>query len=300
MPLNRSSRSLINESILLQVDLVVYVEGGSQSFKSDQEIDAEYSEQSEDITFWKALFSHYLPDKKLHFRAKGSRSALDDYVAKLDQHQNNKVIVAKDINYDEFLGLYVEHPNVLYTFGHSFENDVLSVETLLTALECCSGKDLTHTNDREKILRYLSSLDEKLKKTLLSDIVAHKVKTECLPKNNTGGNLIGPSEPLIDEEKANALADYFFAHYGSLIHQIPGKFYEVCLFLYGHMYAHYCWCIMNKLLKELNSKACHKLHFLRFNMLAFRISLNNQAIASRQYKYYLRQFDCLKRSLLNS
>lgn len=109
----RTNNGLANEHLFYNVDLIVYCEG--------EEIPGEAS--SLDEVFWHRVFSQN--GRNVHCKSMGGKSVLRPLADKVVSEGIPNIIVAMDRDYDDIRGLIVDHPQVIYTFGYSWENDVV-------------------------------------------------------------------------------------------------------------------------------------------------------------------------------
>ncbi|HAD29929.1 MAG TPA: hypothetical protein DCF96_14830 [Rhodobacteraceae bacterium] len=108
----RTNAGIGNENLFHDVDFVVYCEGKA--------VDGEGS--SLDEMFWDRIFTE--SGKSVHCKSMGGKSVVRPLAEKVVEGISN-VIVAMDRDYDEWRGLIIDHPQVFYTYGYSWESDVM-------------------------------------------------------------------------------------------------------------------------------------------------------------------------------
>lgn len=110
---SRTDVGISSEHLFYDVDFVVYCEGPEQSDAS----------ASADELFWTEM----LRANGLSCKCKslGSKSEVKPIAEKVANGSVTKTIAAMDRDYDDLFGDLILHPNVLYTFGYSWESDVV-------------------------------------------------------------------------------------------------------------------------------------------------------------------------------
>lgn len=125
VPFTRTDSGISNQYLFYEVDFMVYCEGepkGNETATLDE-------------MFWQRIFSDH--GKKVHCVSKGGKNNLLSEVKKLKNGDIDNVVVAMDRDYDEFLGEMINHPKVFYTYGYSFESDLVQdfpIQSALTPL----------------------------------------------------------------------------------------------------------------------------------------------------------------------
>lgn len=109
----RSSQGIENEHLFYGVDFVVYCEGKA--------VDGEGS--SLDEIFWHRVFSEN--GLSVHCKSMGGKSVVRPLAEKIVQDGISHVLVAMDRDYDDILGTTIDHPQVFYTYGYSWESDIV-------------------------------------------------------------------------------------------------------------------------------------------------------------------------------
>lgn len=109
----RTNAGIGNEHLFHDVDFVVYCEG--------KVVEGEGS--SLDEVFWDRIFSE--SGKSVHCKSMGGKSVVRPLAQKVVAEGVSNVIVAMDRDYDEWRGLIIDHPQVVYTYGYSWESDVM-------------------------------------------------------------------------------------------------------------------------------------------------------------------------------
>jgi len=161
----RSNQGIENEHLFYSVDFIVYCEG--------KEVDGEGS--SLDEVFWQRVFSEN--GLSVHCKSMGGKSVVRPLAKKIIQDGISHVLVAMDRDYDDMLGLAIDHPQVFYTYGYSWESDVVLDFQFTAALSLFAT-----TNRRQEIRNefqaYRERLSQKLRRVCALDFkyIGHEEK----------------------------------------------------------------------------------------------------------------------------
>ncbi|SPF77604.1 DUF4435 domain-containing protein [Pseudoprimorskyibacter insulae] len=145
----RSNQGTENEHLFYDVDYVVYCEGKG--------VDGEGS--SLDEVFWERVFTEN--GLSVHCKSMGSKSVVRPMAERVIQEEISHVLVAMDRDYDDMLGLEIDHPQVFYTYGYSWESDVILDFRFTAALSLFAT-----TNRRNTIRAEFQAYRERLSQNL--------------------------------------------------------------------------------------------------------------------------------------
>lgn len=145
----RSNQGIENQHLFYGVDFIVYCEG--------KEVDGEGS--SLDEVFWQRVFSEN--GLSVHCKSMGGKSIVKPLAEKVIQDRISHVLVAMDRDYDDILGLAIDHPKVFYTYGYSWESDVVLDFQFSAALSLFAT-----TNRRQAIKTEFDAYRERLSQEL--------------------------------------------------------------------------------------------------------------------------------------
>jgi hypothetical protein len=109
----RTKFGLSNEHQFYRVELVVYCEGDTVEGES----------ASLDEVFWTKVFE--CNGRVVKCKSLGGKPTLRPLAEKVANGEIDNVVVAMDRDYDHLRGLKIFHPKVIYTFGYSWESDVM-------------------------------------------------------------------------------------------------------------------------------------------------------------------------------
>ncbi|THD39462.1 DUF4435 domain-containing protein [Enterobacteriaceae bacterium ML5] len=120
----RTNSGISNLAAFYGVDFIAFTEGGGSSFSMAEVMRGAFNKASVDIKFWSGLFSRYNFDKKVHFRALGSKTCSKELRALILDGSVRNIIVTCDSDLDDYFENKDQSPYILYTYGYSWENDV--------------------------------------------------------------------------------------------------------------------------------------------------------------------------------
>ncbi|GGK79333.1 hypothetical protein [Amphritea balenae] len=150
MSFTRTSSGLTNNSLFYGVDLIIYTEGGNKSYTADEVLRGAGSEQSVDIKFWSNVLVKHGLTSNIKFKALGSKTCAKEICRLLSEGEIENVAVAVDSDLDDFIGVKIDSPFVLYTKGYSWENDVYRNDLVKDQIE-----SLIFKNGLEERYKYI-------------------------------------------------------------------------------------------------------------------------------------------------
>lgn len=176
----RTLSGLSNQHLFYNVELVVYLEGGKTSYNKEQVYAENYSSETEDIIFWRNLFDRFQAGKKVKFKSVGSKSTIKEIAIDIISGNIQTVFVAMDNEFDEILNQRINHSNVYYTHGYSWENDVWSYETVQSVIEELSAIKIVNNDIEDNYKEFLS----KISLAVYADAYLFKDNLSYFPRKN--------------------------------------------------------------------------------------------------------------------
>jgi hypothetical protein len=283
----RTASGLNNQHLFYNVDLIVFLEGGSTSFSKLDVYADKYNLETEDIIFWKNVFNKFSSGKKLKFKSVGSKTTIKEIAIDIINGKLKTVIVAMDNEFDEILSQRIDHPNIYYTHGYSFENDVWNDKVIKEVIEELTAIKIEHNEIEENFKNFL----KKIKIAVYADAYLFKKKSSFFPRKS--GHLFciecNPVDlPLVKDIDLNAkliskgLKKSTIYNYGRKNSLDPLKF------CYGHLLADYCCQLIMHYVKKRHSLSTISKDFI------YRMGINkffqNNFINGQIYNYYETQF----------
>lgn len=153
----RTRHGISNEFLFYDVDLVVYCEGSGH--------DGEYA--TIDEAFWSKIFTEN--GKRVKCKSIGGKSDVLQRAALILSERLPNVAVALDRDYDHFTGAMVQDPQVFYTFGYSWESDVMLDFNFHSALSLFAEFKNPHTV-KEDFERYRAQQSDDLRRVFALDL----------------------------------------------------------------------------------------------------------------------------------
>lgn len=174
MNFSRTASGLSNMAQFCGAEIIVFTEGGSTSYTTHEALNGNFNTHSVDIKFWSAALKKYGFNKKLHFRALGSKTSAEEIAIKVANLEVKNVIVVRDSDLDYFLGSKIDSPYVLYTYGYSWENDVWHKNSLISQVISFNMSVDLPEPCIELINKSFSTLDNYAKRLLLLELIHRK------------------------------------------------------------------------------------------------------------------------------
>lgn len=157
MRLLRTPDSFYSIHLFYKVDTVVYCEGS---------IDADEisTEETFDVIFWKQIFRTYAnSNKKYYFNSIGGKEHLLA-IAEILPSDQNTIIICMDSDYDNILLHNQNRNNCLLTHGYSWENDIISRESIYHCILSLSANEDLATTLADNTLSMIGKVNKNLLK----------------------------------------------------------------------------------------------------------------------------------------
>ncbi len=283
----RTTSGLNNQHLFHNVDLVVFVEGGKLQFNKIQVYSGSYNHETEDVIFWSKVFDNFVSGKKLKFKSIGSKSTIKEIALDIIDGKISTVLVAMDNEFDEILKKQMSHPNIYYTYGYSWENDVWNPSVVKSVLEELTAIKINHSDIEDNFDLFIKDLkiavfaDGYMFKKQNSFFPRKKSPLFCVDCNPLDLPSIKKDEierRLVDKDLKKSTL-YSFGRK----HMVDTK--KLC---YGHLLADYCVQLILHYLKNRHSlKNISKDIIYRIGINKF---FNEQFKSGEIYLYYEQQF----------
>jgi len=131
----RTVSGLRNQHIFHRADLIVFVEGGRIQYNKDQIYEGYFNENTEDIIYWRYVFQEFVAQRSIKYKSVGSKTTIKEIAIDIIENDIQSIFVAMDNEFDEVLENRISHPNVLYTHGYSYENDIWNAGVIKDVIE---------------------------------------------------------------------------------------------------------------------------------------------------------------------
>tara|TARA_R100000306_G_scaffold11955_4_gene13960 strand:- start:28 stop:912 length:885 start_codon:yes stop_codon:yes gene_type:complete len=284
----RTTSGLNNQHLFHKVDIVVFVEGGKTQYNKTEVYSGSFNHETEDIIFWTKVFENFVSGKKLKFKSVGSKSTIKEIALDIIDGEISTVIVAMDNEFDEILKKQISHPNIYYTYGYSWENDVWNGAVVKSVIEELTAIEIEHSDIENNFDNFIKDL----KLAVYADGYMFKKESSFFPRKKSPMFCVdcNPVDlPSVKKEKIEArltdksLKKNNLYSYGSR-HSIETK--RLC---YGHLLADYCVQLIIHYLKNR-----HSLKNISKDII-YRMGLNKffkeQFSSGNIYEYYREQFE---------
>ncbi|WP_130734665.1 DUF4435 domain-containing protein [Flavobacterium sp. J27] len=247
MAFTRTASGLNNQHLFYNVDFIVFVEGG-QSF-TKQEIDqGHFNEMSIDIIFWTAIFNTYKP-AKYKFKAVGSKSAVKKVAEDIINNNLTTVFTAMDQEFDMVLSSNLIHPNIKYTYGYSWENDIWNEEVICDIISRLSAINTQKGTISPHINRFLRDI----KFSVYSDAYLFSKGLSYFPRpGHMRLFLVNPAlAPELNRSELTLLKNTLPVSKSTIYSYGSKKSIQVRRNCYGHLFGDYCKNLVKFLLRTL-------------------------------------------------
>lgn len=154
----RTKSGLKNQHLFYNVDIVVFVEGGDKNFSKVEALSGQYHEETEDIIYWKNVFSKFRGLEKIKFKSVGSKSTIKEIAMDIVHGKISTVMVAMDNEFDEILNRRTIHSNILYTYGYSYENDIWNSKVIKAVVEELTAVEIDNIIIEKTFEKFLKTL----------------------------------------------------------------------------------------------------------------------------------------------
>lgn len=197
MSFTRTAHGIANYRRFYGAEVVVYIEGKEEKYIG--------ASKRADEAFYGALIGTLLNSKSIKVKVVGNKSNALSYHKKIVEGNLKNSIVFIDRDIDDVVASIVSTPNLYYTYGYSWENDLWSLELCRAVLG-----DLTFGNvDADNTLKHNYTLGKRrLSGICLLDIGCQINGSTILPKNKgaCGVNFCYKSKFLINRREWSRLS----------------------------------------------------------------------------------------------
>jgi hypothetical protein len=283
----RTLSGLGNQHLFYNVDLVVFLEGGSVSYNKADVYAGNFTAETEDIIFWKNIFEKFSNNKKIKFKSIGSKKTIKEIAIDIVNGKLATVYVAMDNEFDEILLQRMEHSNVFYTNGYSWENDVWNQNVVKGVINELTAVEIENSDIEQNFNQFLKNM----KVAVYADGYLFKNGSSFFPRKSGYMFCVDctpidlPTIKQLDisnKLQAKNLKKSTLYSYGSR-HSI-----DTLKFCYGHLLADYCCQLITHYIKKRHSLTniskdiIYRMGLKKF----FQLHFDNGHI----YEYYEAQF----------
>lgn len=153
-----------------RVDVVLYVEGGDESYCLHEVLRGMASSTSHDVQFWERVRDALSIAKRVRVRSVGSKSVLLEMLAMLEDHGIETVLLAADADFDHLTGGGDGSRYLMRTWGYSWESDVWSPEVFSAVVRLFGPVSTDDTTVEEACDLTFQSLEEGAKEAVRTEI----------------------------------------------------------------------------------------------------------------------------------
>jgi hypothetical protein len=286
MIFTRTTRGINNLHRFYNVDFIVFLEGGATSYNKEEVYAGKYSDETEDIIFWKRVFTIFVPDRKLKFKSIGSKRTLKQISDDIIDGTLTSIILTMDNEFDEVLNKRIIHRQIYYTHGYSWENDVWSPIVVKRIIKEITAIDIENDILDLKFNDFLKDIET----AVSADCFLFSQDSSFFPRrsnhlfciNCTPGHL--PEvllKPIDDKMNSLELDVSDIRAFGRSMSLTPQKF------CYGHLLADYCCQLIIRYIKSQHQLTAPS------KSIIYRMALNKyfdfHFESSTSYEWYKQQ-----------
>lgn len=208
----RTASGLANEYLFYDVDYVVYCEGET----GEGEI------SSLDELFWSQLFSKF--GKLVKCKSSGTKPELEALARYVVDNNIPNIIIAMDRDYSDLLGEEIIHPRIIYTFGYSWESDIVldfPIATILNLFQTVSNT----TAIEAEFIQFRNENSKKLVRAYALDYKYYRHSKALFNRHKPNSIIIAQSqkEPSLNIpkllESAKLLGKFQSGHFSKKLYQ---------------------------------------------------------------------------------
>lgn len=151
----RSNSGLRNLNKFYKAECICYVEGGGVNYSLESIISYNnFTDNTRDISFWKNIFQSFTEFRNIKFKSVGSKTVLLKLSDKILNDNLKNSILCMDSEYDEISNRKIIHPNHIYTYGYSIENDLFNIDNIIYVLSSNLGYQITDIRELKLAFDY--------------------------------------------------------------------------------------------------------------------------------------------------
>jgi len=293
MIFRRTSSGISNLHLFTGVESVVFLEGGISITRNDLE-NGNFSNNSDDIRYWQTLFSFYLPNRKFQFRSVGSKEIVKSIALDIENGNVNNVIAIMDRDFDNLTGKIIDYPNVLYTYGYSWENDCWSKTTISEAILALTGLCRTKLNTVEvEVDSLLSQFCAVVKQCIKVDSLMIQNGSSFFDRKKHA-RYISLSKNKKPEMSKEELTKSFLDARNKLPRPIyrKGKLADNTMCdCFGHLLAYYCYKILSYVVRYIYKQPAVAIQYATTVIVDKYIAAMNCGKLPELKVFYERQFN---------
>lgn len=207
MTFRRTDAGLSNLHRFLRVDWVVFVEGGESTYSLEELEQGSYNPRSEDLKYWRIVFTTFTVGQAFNFRAVGSKSTTKEIASLILGGRVAHVLVAMDRDFDHLKGSLPRGPGGFSTFGYSWENDVWTGQVVLATFRRFNTSPEAEPEAQNVIDREFAGFRAKLRSCVRADAVLSVNLLDPLPRPEFAKVIrpVGGGAPRVDSSAAKSL-----------------------------------------------------------------------------------------------
>lgn len=257
MNFHRTASGLSNLYLFQGVEVVVFVEGGRTCTLAEV-LQGTFTAGCSDVKFWHELFEYFRPGLKVHFRAVGSKSTLNSIATLVSTGTVHRVVVCMDRDFDDCCGTLINSPNVMYTFGYSWENDVWSREIVVDVFEFYSNNPNSTSLAKQEIADRFEEFSRFVRSSVRIDAVLAVNSFPLLKREHFQAIISSPNAgaPQMHYDRRRSLIRQARLKRGTnKLSKVASRSIDVGRDCFGHLLADFAYGLLGHCLRKYSGVA---------------------------------------------
>lgn len=278
----RTNSGLANQHAFYNCDYVVFLEGGEISYNVTDVYSGSFNENTNDIIFWENIFKKFLKHKKIKFKSVGSKTTVKDIGNDIMNANITTVMVAMDSEFDQLHGGAISHPNILYSKGYSWENDVWCPDVINSVLKQVTAKEIAEADIKTNIINFFQNISI----GVAADAYLFLIGDSFFSRSGTLKCVDCQSKdlPFVKSDVIKALLKEKNLKTSMLTQFKKQNSINSAEFCFGHLLADYCVQVINHYLKNRENLSAIRKDIL--NRIALGNYFNEHFVQAKSFKYY--------------
>ena len=281
--LTRTQAGFANYPLFFKENIMLFVEGTPSKSNTD----------ADDVFFWTTLAKRFAPLKNIKVKPCGSKTKLLQILDTVSSRRTIKrIFIAVDSDYDVYHENYAENKNLLFTYGYSYENDLVELSVLESFLTVCVRDIKKHEAVVREFKLGMHEFSRKTRWAICADILLHKTGISIINKQAATGMLFtmpqNRGKPDFTLLHARGALKNARKTPRSPVRTISAV--NPILSCKGKIVLHYIYLLSNHIIGSHSSKSTHGLKERIKTALFFNLSSDTCVFSAKKETHYRNMF----------
>ncbi|WP_137128390.1 hypothetical protein [Roseomonas sp. HF4] len=172
MTLRRTASGLRSLHVFFRADVVVFCEGGP-SITYNEALATDQTDGTLDTHYWSSVLSIFPNGRRCHFKSIGCKETLKKIQLDINNLNISTITICRDQDFDLHLNRTMPCARTAYTFGYSWENDVVQLPILFGLIDRLAGGGEDGSAMKEALREKLLAFSGDIKSWVEVDIALH-------------------------------------------------------------------------------------------------------------------------------